>query len=136
MTITVEWESPEKRYLIANYYSGWSLSDFKILKQETDKRLVSVDYLVDALVIFHNHSKTTKEHLPPSAASINIASAFDTAPDNLNHIYIINAGVLMKIIINTAQRLAPNSPAQNMHFIETLEEALEIIDNRSRSQRK
>lgn len=129
MTITVNWDSPEQKYLIANYYSGWKISDFRKLKQETDEHLVSVDYLVDALVIFHDHKNADRVHRPPSTGSVDIAKAFNTAPENLNKIYVVNAGAIMSIIINIVQRLAPNSPAKNIQFIETLAQATEMIEN-------
>ena len=134
MTITVEWNSSEKQYLIANYYSGWTLSDFRKLKQDTDKHLVSVSYLVDALVIFHNHKSKTSIHRPPTTVSTDIANAFDTAPTNLNNIYVVNAGAIMKIIIKIVQRLVPNTPAQNIQFIESLAQATEMIENSYQSR--
>jgi hypothetical protein len=120
--ISVKWDSPDKRYVIATYHAGWGWDDFNWLKVTVDEMFMSVDYPVGAIVDVRTSS------LVPRNASSGIAKAFSTAPMTLDKTIIVGANSFYQLIIKIVQRLAPNSPAKNITFAKTMDEAVAFMN--------
>ncbi len=124
MKITCEWNGPDKRYVIAIYPSRWTWTDFADFKVEVDALIQTVPYEVGAI------ADVSASGMLPSNASQNISKAFSTAPPNMGLVVNVGASGFLVIVVNMVRRLAPNSPARNLIFVDTMEEAHALMNER------
>lgn len=124
MKIKVEWNGPDKRYVVAIYPGQWTWIDFAAFKEEVDTLIRSVPYEVGAI------ADVSASSLLPTNASHNLSKAFGTAPANMGLVVNVGASRFLTIIINIVRRLVPSSPARNLIFVETMEEAHHLMNER------
>jgi hypothetical protein len=124
MEITTEWNGPDKRYVVAVYPAEWTWDDFADHKVRVDHMIRSVPYEVGAI------ADVSRAGLIPKNASQNISKAFSTAPSNMGLVINVGAHPILKLIVNIVRRLAPRSPARNLLFVNTMQEAHALMNER------
>lgn len=124
MEIVTRWNGPDKRYVIAVYPAQWTWNDFSAFKIEIDDMIRSVPYEVGAIADIRLAS------LLPQNATQNISKAFSSAPPNMGLVINVGAHPLSVLVVNIVRRIAPRSPARNIVFTNTMEEAFALMDER------
>jgi hypothetical protein len=124
MNFLVEWNGPDKRYVIATYPSHWTWDDFDAFKIEVDAMIQTVPYEVGAI------ADVSASGLLPKDASQNISKAFNSAPANMGLVVNVGANRFLMIVTTIVRRLAPRSPARNLIFVATMDEAHALMNER------
>lgn len=123
MKISVEWNGPDQRYLIGTYPSRWTWQDFDNFKAEVDALIGSVPYEVGAIA-----DMSVSTWLPQDA-SRNFSKAFSTAPRNMGLVVVVTTNRFISIVLNLVRRIVPNSPARNLMFVATPDEAHQLMND-------
>jgi hypothetical protein len=122
---TVEWLNPEQTILIQRFIGEYGVAEYQQVATETAKLLKTVDHPVDIILDFtEGHAR--KENFLASLGSIE-----RKVQPNQRLLVVIKASSLLKNLATGMQSVAPKA-TDNMHFVETLEQALHLIQVRGR----
>jgi hypothetical protein len=116
MTITVDWDNPEKTTLYYQYTGKWTWDEYKEVTARAHALASTVDYPVDVIADFSGAT------LLPENALGKFKASWQTSPMKVGTIAIITSSVLVERLASIFQRVNSNF-ADKFRIVKSLDEA-------------
>ena len=121
MGIKVQWDSPEKRIILAEFDERWTWEEYHAGIEEIVEMIESVPHSVSLI-----NTLADGRFLPFGALS-QVIRGYRRVPQNMDWIVVVGAHRFFRLFIRSVQRIAPKSPAKNIRFAQSAVEARDLI---------
>ena len=121
MSIDIDWDNDDRQIIKAVFQGRWTWQEYLDGKEKAETMLASVEHRVDFI------SDMTEGSFVPQSALSNLSRAFAGAPRNLGLNVIVGGNTFVRILLQSLGKIVPHSPASNIRFAETLDEAYDVV---------
>jgi len=125
MAVEMKWVTDDHRILLQTFSGKWTVDDYHIMVDEAAKLLGQADHLVHIITDW-----TLSTANPPNLMA-GARYAEKKLPANQGVVVYVNADGVIKAFIRIAQTLRMKA-VENLYLANSVEEALEIIYQKSR----
>ncbi len=121
MGIHIQWDSPDKRIILAQFDERWTWDEYHAGIEQIVEMIEGVPHSVSLI-----NTLADGRFLPFGALS-QVIRGYRRVPENMDWIVIVGAHRFFRLFIRSLQRIAPNSPAKTIRFAQSLIEARDFI---------
>ena len=131
MKVNVQWDNEEHKIVRYIFEQGWAWPDLHQALDEAGKLINTVSHQVDVIM------DISSANLVPKGALSQINRAYNNPkPPNIGITVIVAPNSFMSAMVNMAKKIWGNKTEWQLEFVNTLDEAYQIIKNSSSEKEK
>ncbi len=131
MAVQYRWfDEIDKDIVIITPDHNWTWAEFDQVKEELDAMISKLEQPVYYIA---DHTNAPLMPTGKQSGFIKFSQAFETAPPNIKHFYVVGARQIVQIIMRTMKRVSFNLILSSMTMVRTVDEA--VADIRIRQQK-